>query len=101
MDLTYLLTLPEHDDGDTCKLEIRTVALWSHLRIKITNVKAKQLLLLFTASLRPSHKLTLSQHPPVSFILQAGWSAYQERGRAESAASPSHWLEDHKEVSLP
>lgn len=63
MDLTPLLNLPEHDDGDTCKLEIRTVALWSHLRIKVTNVKAKQLLLLFTALLRPSHKLALSQHP--------------------------------------
>lgn len=70
MDLTYLLTLPEHDDGDTCKLEIRTVALWSHLRIKITNVKAKQLLLLFTASaeaLPQAHSLPASPcvvHPP-------------------------------------
>lgn len=53
-------------------MEIRTATSWSHLRIKITNVKAKQLLLLFTALLRPSHKLTLSQHAPVcGFILQA------------------------------
>lgn len=38
MDVANLLSLPEHDGG-TCKME-RTVALWSQLRIKITNVKA-------------------------------------------------------------
>lgn len=106
MDLTHLFTLHQLNDGDTGKQEeIRRIALWSHLRIKITNVKTKHLLLLFTASRRPCHKLTLSQHPPVLFTLQAGWSVLQERDGAESADlgsnSPSHWLEDHGGVSLP
>lgn len=82
MDLANLLNLPEHD-GDTCKMERRTVASWSHLRIKITNVKTKQLLLLFTALLRPSHRRTLSQHPPCLSRLDGAHS--KERSRAESA----------------
>lgn len=73
-------------------MEMRTVALWSHLGIEITNVKAKQLLLLFTAYCGPP----TSSHSPNILPLSRldGIPTRREAGQSQQTNSALHWLED-------